>query len=69
MVHQMRGETTCSTNQNCKEVVGTCIGYIQNIAQCEGKSSCVVSINDSNMGGDPCPGAYPKIGAIALQCN
>ena len=55
-----------SAKKNCAAVTGNCGPYLQ--GQCENKASCSVTINNVNMGGDPCPGVY-KFGAIAAQCR
>ena len=52
-------------NRACRTVTGNCMNYIG--SRCNGRGDCSVTINNGNMGGDPCPGTY-KFGAIALRC-
>ena len=54
-----------SSTEPCSPVTGNCINYIQQ--QCDNKQSCSVTINNGNMGGDPCP-TIGKFAGIALQC-
>eukprot|EP00484_Ammonia_sp_Unknown_P020817 CAMPEP_0197026412 /NCGR_PEP_ID=MMETSP1384-20130603/6502_1 /TAXON_ID=29189 /ORGANISM="Ammonia sp." /LENGTH=157 /DNA_ID=CAMNT_0042455067 /DNA_START=34 /DNA_END=507 /DNA_ORIENTATION=- len=60
------GYTMCPhpAKQNCDPVTGNCFAYIQ--AQCNGPQ-CSITIDNGNMGGDPCPGVY-KFAGVALQC-
>ena len=60
------GYHVCTHNGNCNVVVGDCVSYLW--GECEGQYECDVTINNDNMGGDPCFGTY-KFGGIALQCN
>ena len=56
-----------SVVRNCDKVEnGANLNYVK--SQCNGKGVCQITVNNGNMGGDPCPGTYKFLG-VAIGCS